>query len=794
MRPLPRLVPPGAHPVEPSDISPPHAPQTPPFPAIGAFHAQSWTGLVFCPGPGEGFAFRFSVSLPDGSRADGEDFFWIVHEVGSHAPDGSYARVAFDLGLPLGRGRETPLVRKPGREPGLVLEWGRMGEAGAVGRVSAGFGGELELVPFFPWDWDGEWEEPSPAPGGVPSLFRGRSRPGGFGFALAWRFSPPGAGERSPILSFSPPSVSVGKAAPFSFRFPSAPGTYLSFSAALGRSPEAAEEAARRNLEGGVLPPLASARETYEARRVHVDGVWRGLAESITNNLHWMVLLKPETGEKYVPAGRRWIFPAPDGSPDHWTVFGWDSYFNALELAVESRDLAMAALRAGLATQYPSGCVPNWRGRFGGTPDRSQPPVGSFALAKLLARFGNTQEAAECLPALERWSAFWRAPKGQAARRDGNGDGLFEWGSDTGELSATPPPWEVNASGWQRAAWESGQDDLPNWEEAVWDEAAETFDLASVDLNAYLALDFESLAWVASALGDEEKAEGYRRRWGRLRDLMNETLWNEERGLYLDRKWDGSWSRRVAASNFLPLVAGVPTPEQASRLLETLLDPAWFWGDFVLPTISRNDPAFPQQQYWRGTIWPPMNYLVYQGLKRYGFDEAAGELAQKSVALFLKSWHDYQLCRENYDSRTGEGGGQRYQSWGPLFALIGLEEFLDVTPWGGLTLGSLRPPGETTLRRLRALGRSWTVALSPRGMRVDVDGRTLLSTDAPCVLREVLLGADSFSCRLHAARGLGLRVEHPPTPRRALVDGQVTAMEGRFLRVPAGRHLLRLEG
>ena len=52
---------------------------------------------------------------------------------------------------------------------------------------------------------------------------------------------------------------------------------------------------------------------------------------------------------------------------------------------------------------------------------------------------------------------------------------------------------------------------------------------------------------------------------------------------------------------------------------------------------------------------------------RYGFDQAAGELAQRSVALFLKSWRDYQLCRENYDSRTGEGGGQRPSAPGCLW-------------------------------------------------------------------------------------------------------------------------------
>jgi len=98
-------------------------------------------------------------------------------------------------------------------------------------------------------------------------------------------------------------------------------------------------------------------------------------------------------------------------------------------------------------------------------------------------------------------------------------------------------------------------------------------------------------------------------------------------------------------------------------MLRHLLNPDEYWGEFVIPTISRDDPAFADQQYWRGTIWPPTNYLVYQGLKAYGLDMVAADSASKSTALFLRIWKNYQLCPENFDSRTGEAGGQRYQSW-----------------------------------------------------------------------------------------------------------------------------------
>jgi hypothetical protein len=378
-------------------------------------------------------------------------------------------------------------------------------------------------------------------------------------------------------------------------------------------------------------------------------------------------------------------------------------------------------------------------------------------LAQRAAGNGQRDFLARVFPALERWHAWWSADQRGRPRRDGNGNGLSEWGSDAAELRESPAPWENGSTGLRRAGWESGQDDLPNWDDAGWNDDTGTMELDAVDLNSYLALDAECLGLIAAELGDETGARAYRERAQVLRDAMNALLWDEARGLYLDRHWDGRRSPRVAAANFLPLVAGIPDAERARRMLDTLLDPERFWGRFVVPTISRDDPAFPDQQYWRGTIWPPTNYLIYQGLRRYRFDAAAGELAARSVELFLDTWRRYGLCRENYDSRTGEGGGHRYQSWGPLFALTGLEEFADVTPWDGLRLGSLVAEGTTALRRLPLAGRRWDVRLGPDGLSVRVDGAHLLTSDAPIVARHVSLERKAMTAEITTTRSTALR-------------------------------------
>ena len=69
--------------------------------------------------------------------------------------------------------------------------------------------------------------------------------------------------------------------------------------------------------------------------------------------------------------------------------------------------------------------------------------------------------------------------------------------------------------------------------------------------------------------------------------------------------------------------------------------------------MQRSDSAFKGNVYWRGRIWPPLNWTVWQGLKRYGFDTAASELAAKSWALFSRAWDADRHCAENYNADTG---------------------------------------------------------------------------------------------------------------------------------------------
>ena len=230
-------------------------------------------------------------------------------------------------------------------------------------------------------------------------------------------------------------------------------------------------------------------------------------------------------------------------------------------------------------------------------------------------------------------------------------------------------------------------------------------------MNALFALSADIMVRIAHELGYSEDEQHYKQEYEHIKKRINETLWDEKTGMYLNRVWPqdgGEFSYRKSPIMFYMLAAGIPSPEQAHRLVyEHLLNPKEFWGDYVLPTISRDDPAFPEQYYWRGTIWPPVNYFTYEGLTRYGYDEIATKLADKTFDLVKRNWDSSGALWENYNSITGEGnshgagGSTKHYSWSAALPLLAIMDSIDTDTWhDGLRFGSL---GATQTNRVSGL-------------------------------------------------------------------------------------------
>ncbi|MCY2931040.1 MAG: trehalase family glycosidase [Planctomycetota bacterium] len=419
------------------------------------------------------------------------------------------------------------------------------------------------------------------------------------------------------------------------------------------------------------IEAVLARQRTAEEQRVARYGDLAEVYRAARAALAWNTIYDPVKGRVITPVARTWC------SNHGWVLFEWDTYFAAYMLAVDNPDLAMANAIAITNEITPEGLVPNFAQATGFTSrDRSEPPVGAWVCREIYRGHRTRWFLEEVYPNLLRWNRWW-----WQARR--NGKALLSWGSTPYE-PVFDAYWEVNGVNERfGASLESGLDNSPMYDDVPFDNVRHVLQMWDVGLNGLYVADCEALADIAGVLGHDADAAELRRRAATVRAAMSAQLWDEPFGLFLNRRVDtGELSRRISPTNFYSLLARAATPAQADRMIrEHFYNPEEFWGEWVLPSIARNDVAYPEQSYWRGRIWGPMNFLAYISLRVYGLPGPRRDLAENSKALLLKSWLSHGHVLENYNAETGDNtvaqgkmGGDSFYYWGGLLGTIALME------------------------------------------------------------------------------------------------------------------------
>jgi glycogen debranching enzyme len=182
------------------------------------------------------------------------------------------------------------------------------------------------------------------------------------------------------------------------------------------------------------------------------------------------------------------------------------------------------------------------------------------------------------------------------------------------------------------------------------------FHVESLEINGIRAADMEAMANIASALGKPEESAAWLARADGVRDGFRSKMVVD--GLPYDLAGlDEKPILQTNAGQFVTLFGGLPTPEQAERLV-CHLQGSNFWTSFPITNTPTDSPEYAPENYWRGNVWPCLNWLIYHGLRRYGYHDLADELAARSFELLKRSgfW-------EYYHPETGQGLGGRSFSW-----------------------------------------------------------------------------------------------------------------------------------
>ena len=355
-----------------------------------------------------------------------------------------------------------------------------------------------------------------------------------------------------------------------------------------------------------------------------------------------------------------------------YTLFEWDTYFAALMLSLESKELAQLNAIAITEEVTPDGFIPNYAATHGRKSfDRSQPPVGSFVCLEIYRKYPERWFVEHIFDTLLGWNRWF-------AENRMTEEGYLCWGSNDFK-PVTGNYWETHhVHDTAGAALESGLDNSPMYDGMAFDPNRNMMLLADVGLMGLYVMDCRALAELASIVGRSDVIAELDARRVKVEAAL-QTTWDEELGMFCNRSLtDGTFSHRLSPTNFYALHADGVTEEQKRRMMdEHFYNPEEFYGEYIMPSIARNDPAYPDQNYWRGRIWAPMNYLVYTAMKYAGLYQECRDLADKSEELLLKEWRAHGLVHENYCGDTGMGcnvsNSDKFYHWGGLLAYIAID-------------------------------------------------------------------------------------------------------------------------
>lgn len=230
---------------------------------------------------------------------------------------------------------------------------------------------------------------------------------------------------------------------------------------------------------------------------------------------------------------------------------------------------------------------------------------------------------------------------------------------------------------------------LPVWNSAdaagtdnQWSRAGalSSFEIEGVDLASYLVRELQAMSVIAKQLGEHADAKAFDDHAAQVSKLINAVFWDEKDGMYYDRnEKTGQLVKVKSATCFTPLFAGAATKERAQRMIDKHLhNPQEFWLAYPVASYAKTEPDYYQGSHnecnWRGPSWAPTNYMIFQGLQRYGYHDLARELATR---LFEMAIVKNPVLREYYNAETGEGLGQT-NFWGftALYYVMLLESHL----------------------------------------------------------------------------------------------------------------------
>lgn len=111
-----------------------------------------------------------------------------------------------------------------------------------------------------------------------------------------------------------------------------------------------------------------------------------------------------------------------------------------------------------------------------------------------------------------------------------------------------------------------------------------------------------------------------------------ENLWDSYYMQYFSRHFiTRKFLKQPTIATLLPLYSGSVTKERAEQLVAMLKNKDLFHSTYPISSVPLNSGYFKEHGYWQGPTWVNTNWMVADGLERYGFTDEARHIKEQSL-------------------------------------------------------------------------------------------------------------------------------------------------------------------
>jgi len=179
--------------------------------------------------------------------------------------------------------------------------------------------------------------------------------------------------------------------------------------------------------------------------------------------------------------------------------------------------------------------------------------------------------------------------------------------------------------------------------------------------NSMLIKSNEALIKLYKRIGNNQDKINQLQKWQEKSvTSFNDKLFDKKLGAYIHYDLRNEKPLRfVSSSSFSPLYANIPSKERAEILVKTMMDKFGNENQYLCASFDPTDERFNPKKYWRGPVWVNLNWILYKGLKQYGFNDIAKRIKEDTIEIIEKNgFYEYFDSRKEMhaDGKAGYGG------------------------------------------------------------------------------------------------------------------------------------------